>query len=81
VEEGVRLRVPTTVIAASLFERFDSRDEHGFTKRMLSALRGQFGGHPVKGTAEGDAAAALHDDGTIDVVPGGVQTEGATTRS
>jgi hypothetical protein len=44
-------------------------------------MRGQFGGHPVKGDASEAGAGGLHhEDGTIDVVPGGVQTEGASTR-
>lgn len=78
----MKLRVPAAVIAASLFERFSSRSERGFADRMLSAMRGQFGGHAVKGQP-GELAAedeAFGEDGTIDVVPGGVQTEGATTR-
>ena len=82
VEEAIRLRVPLTVIAASLFERFASRDDEHFAARMLSALRGQFGGHPVKGDpgASGRYASEIGEDGTIDVVPGGVTTEGARTR-
>ena len=82
VEAAIDLRVPATVIAASLFERFASRNEPHFANRLLSALRGQFGGHPVKGDpgADGQFADQIADDGTIDVVPGGVQTEGAHTR-
>ena len=78
VEAAIELGVPAAVIAASLFERFASRTDAQFSDRLLSALRGQFGGHPVKG----DPAAGedLRDDGTIDIVPGGVQTEGASTR-
>ena len=77
VEEAIRLRVPLTVIAAALFERFASRDEHRFADRLLSALRGSFGGHPVKGLPD---AAGLADDGTVEIVPGGLDTEGAHTR-
>jgi 6-phosphogluconate dehydrogenase len=77
VEEAVALRVPLTVIAASLFARFDSRDEHGLASRMLSALRGSFGGHPVKGLPGTDGLA---DDGTVSIIPGGLDTEGAHTR-
>ena len=82
VEAAIDLRVPATVIAASLFERFASRSEAHFANRMLSALRGQFGGHPVQGDpgASGQFADQIDDDGTIAVVPGGVQTEGAHTR-
>ena len=82
VEAAIDLRVPATVIAASLFERFASRNEPQFAARVLSALRGQFGGHPVKGDPgpDGQYADQIGDDGTIDVVPGGVRTEGAHTR-
>jgi len=41
VEEGV----PANVLAASLFERFRSREEHSFGDRLLSAMRFKFGGH------------------------------------
>ena len=44
VDEGV----PASVIAASLYERFDSRDAGEFTWRVLSALRSEFGGHLEK---------------------------------
>ena len=82
VEAAIDLRVPATVIAASLFSRFDSRDETGFANRVLSAMRGQFGGHPVKGFPgeNGEYADQISDDGTIDIIPGGVRTEGAGTR-
>jgi 6-phosphogluconate dehydrogenase len=41
VEEGV----PVPVLAASLFARFRSRQDHTFGERMLSAMRFGFGGH------------------------------------
>ena len=44
VDEGV----PASVIAASLYERFDSRDAGEFTWKVLSALRSEFGGHLEK---------------------------------
>jgi 6-phosphogluconate dehydrogenase len=44
VDEGV----PASVIAASLYERFDSRDAGEFTWKVLSALRSEFGGHAEK---------------------------------
>jgi len=37
--------VPVHVLAAALFERFDSRGEADFANRVLSAMRRQFGGH------------------------------------
>ncbi|HLA62862.1 MAG TPA: decarboxylating 6-phosphogluconate dehydrogenase [Rhodothermales bacterium] len=77
VQEALDLRVPTPVIAASLFERFQSRTPDSFAYRLLSAMRGQFGAHPVKGAAGTDG---LKPDGTLDLIPGGPRTEGATTR-
>jgi 6-phosphogluconate dehydrogenase len=46
IEEGV----PASVIAAALNERFESRDLGEFTGRVLSAMRGQFGGHVERGS-------------------------------
>jgi 6-phosphogluconate dehydrogenase len=37
--------VPATVLTASLYARFRSRDDHGFADRLLSAMRKGFGGH------------------------------------
>ncbi|OBF23115.1 phosphogluconate dehydrogenase (NAD(+)-dependent, decarboxylating) [Mycobacterium sp. ACS4331] len=48
VEEAITHRVPTPVIAASLFARFASRQEDSPTMKAVSALRNQFGGHAVK---------------------------------
>ncbi len=44
VDEGV----PASVIAASLYERFESRDLGAFTGKILSAMRSEFGGHLEK---------------------------------
>jgi 6-phosphogluconate dehydrogenase len=44
VDEGV----PASVIAASLYERFESRDAGAFTGKVLSAMRSEFGGHAEK---------------------------------
>ena len=40
--------VPASVIAASLYERLESRDNGLFTAKVLSALRPEFGGHAEK---------------------------------
>ncbi|BBY18587.1 phosphogluconate dehydrogenase (NAD(+)-dependent, decarboxylating) [Mycolicibacterium litorale] len=48
VEEAIRLRVPVPSIAASLFARFQSRQEDSPTMKAVSALRNQFGGHAVQ---------------------------------
>jgi 6-phosphogluconate dehydrogenase len=44
VDEGV----PASAIAASLYERFESRDMGAFTGQILSAMRSEFGGHAEK---------------------------------
>jgi len=44
VDEGV----PASVIAASLYERFESRNAGLFAGKILSAMRSEFGGHAEK---------------------------------
>jgi 6-phosphogluconate dehydrogenase len=48
VDEAVRLAVPANAIAASLFARFQSRQEDSPAMKAIAALRNQFGGHAVK---------------------------------
>jgi 6-phosphogluconate dehydrogenase len=48
VEEGIRLGVPMTAIAASLFARFSSREKDSPTMKAVAALRHEFGGHSVR---------------------------------
>ena len=55
VEEAVANAVPMPVIAASLFARFASRQPVSPALQAVAALRGQFGGHAVMTTAEGEA--------------------------
>ena len=45
VKAAVDVGVPAPVLAASLFERFASRDEDQYANQLLSAMRLQFGGH------------------------------------
>jgi 6-phosphogluconate dehydrogenase len=45
VKAAIDVGVPVPVLAASLFERFASRDEDHFANQVLSAMRQQFGGH------------------------------------
>ncbi len=45
VEAAVEEAVPAEVLAASLFVRFRSRQEHTFAEKVLSAMRFGFGGH------------------------------------
>jgi 6-phosphogluconate dehydrogenase len=53
VEESLRLAVPLPVITSALQARFRSRQESPFGARLLAAMRRQFGGHAVKGSARG----------------------------
>ncbi|HEX6872659.1 MAG TPA: decarboxylating 6-phosphogluconate dehydrogenase [Micromonosporaceae bacterium] len=48
VEEAIRLAVPMNVIGASLFARFQSRQDDSPAMKAVAALRNQFGGHAVK---------------------------------
>ena len=48
VQTAIDFDVPAHVITASLFTRFQSRQEDSFAMKMLAALRNQFGGHSVK---------------------------------
>jgi 6-phosphogluconate dehydrogenase len=48
INEAINENVPVPVIAASLFARFQSRDESKFSARVAAALRQQFGGHAVR---------------------------------
>jgi 6-phosphogluconate dehydrogenase len=45
---GVDEGVPVSVISASLYQRFESRDNGAFTGKILSAMRSEFGGHAEK---------------------------------
>lgn len=53
VQEAVDLAVPAPVISASLFARFDSRQEDSPAMKAVAALRNQFGGHTTKPSADG----------------------------
>lgn len=47
VFEAINNDVPAPVIAASLFRRFDSRQDESYAAKLLAAMRNQFGGHAV----------------------------------
>ena len=47
VQTAIDFDVPAHVITASLFTRFQSRQDESFAMKMLAALRNQFGGHAV----------------------------------
>jgi 6-phosphogluconate dehydrogenase len=48
VEAAIEESVPTPVISAALWQRFESRTLGEFTGKILSAMRAQFGGHVEK---------------------------------
>jgi len=48
VFESIDLNVPAPVIGLALLARIESRDDVAFSERLLSAMRNQFGGHPIK---------------------------------
>jgi 6-phosphogluconate dehydrogenase len=48
VLEAVERGVDVSVLARSLFARFDSRQDNPFAMRVIAALRNEFGGHAVK---------------------------------
>jgi len=50
VMAAIEEAVPADVIAASLFTRFRSRQDHSFAEKVLSAMRFQFGGHVERPT-------------------------------
>jgi len=50
VEAAIEEAVPADVLAASLFTRFRSRQQHTFAEKILSAMRFGFGGHVEPGT-------------------------------
>ena len=50
VMTAIEEAVSADVIAASLFTRFRSRQDHSFAEKVLSAMRFQFGGHVEKPT-------------------------------
>lgn len=49
IEAAIEEAVPAEVLAASLFTRFRSRQQHTFAEKILSAMRFGFGGHVEPG--------------------------------
>ncbi len=45
LDAAIEEAIPANVLAAALFERFRSREEHSFADKLLSAMRFKFGGH------------------------------------
>jgi 6-phosphogluconate dehydrogenase len=48
VQEAIDVGVSAPVITLSLLARLKSRDEAGFSERLLAALRNRFGGHAIE---------------------------------
>ena len=48
VAEAIDLDVPAPVMTLSLIERLSSRDANSFSRRLLAAMRHQFGGHAIE---------------------------------
>ena len=71
VKAAIDVGVPVPVLAASLFERFASRDEDKFANQVLSAMRQQFGGHH-----ELPAGSSLEAGGEKADQVGGTHTDG-----
>jgi 6-phosphogluconate dehydrogenase len=42
---GVEESAPTPVLSTALYQRFSSKGEDDFARKILSAMRYQFGGH------------------------------------
>lgn len=48
VQTAMDFDVPTHVITASLYTRFQSRQDASYAMKLLAAMRNQFGGHEIK---------------------------------
>jgi 6-phosphogluconate dehydrogenase len=48
VIEAINQNVPAPTITLSLLQRFVSRQDESFSAKLVSALRNEFGGHPMK---------------------------------
>ncbi|MEO7837429.1 MAG: phosphogluconate dehydrogenase (NAD(+)-dependent, decarboxylating) [Acidimicrobiales bacterium] len=68
VEEAIQRSVSIPVIAASLFARFESRDDERFGARIVAALRNQFGGHRFFTEAAAAEEARAGDDEVAGIV-------------
>ncbi len=50
VFEAIDQNLSTPIITLSLLQRLRSREEEGYTEKLLSAMRNKFGGHSIKKT-------------------------------
>jgi 6-phosphogluconate dehydrogenase len=66
VQESIERAVATPVITASLYARFQSRDDERMAARIVAALRNQFGGHKFLSESEASEVARQKDmDGGV----------------
>jgi 6-phosphogluconate dehydrogenase len=56
IKAAIDEAVPAPVLTTALYERFSSRGEADFAKRLLSAMRYQFGGHLEKSDGKSKVA-------------------------
>jgi len=47
IEEALKAKVSSPVIANALFARYKSKDEQKFSEKVVAAMRNEFGGHAV----------------------------------
>jgi len=47
VAEAIELGLPAPVITLALLQRLSSREQRGFSHKLLAGLRNQFGGHSI----------------------------------
>lgn len=53
LKAAIDTSVPVPVLSAALFDRFSSRGEGSFADKLLSAMRGEFGGHAEQAPPKG----------------------------
>ena len=69
VQESINRAVAAPVIAASLFARFQSRDDERFAARIVAALRNEFGGHKFFEEAAAAEVQKTEGDQPVQQVP------------
>lgn len=47
LEAALEYGIPAYVLSASLFKRYESKQENRYTNKMLAAMRNEFGGHAI----------------------------------
>lgn len=52
LEAALELGVPAYVLSASLFKRYESKQDNRYTNKLLAAMRNEFGGHALHRESE-----------------------------